>query len=381
MMSSLMHKVMRIASDLIAIPSVNPMGSGVTGELYSERNLALHLRETLRRLGVDAELSGSDSAHPNLLARIDRGLSETVLLEAHMDTVSHLEMDIDPFDPVVRDGQLYGRGSCDTKGSLATYLAAIAAIIDSNRPLRRNVILAAVHDEEFSFGGIRELIATADLSSITFAIVGEPTSLRLIHAHKGICRFHIHTLGKASHAAMPWLGDSAIYRMADVLEDLRFHAEELSQHPHPSLGPSTLNVGRIFGGAAINIVPPRATIEVDYRLLPGESSASAIEQLRTVLRPRGEHLVIDSPLMESPGFYVSPEEPTCRALSEAIRRVGLEPTFETAHYGTDASYLSAVGIPPIVFGPGDIAFAHTRAEHIPVADLEQATRIIEHLIT
>ncbi|MEK6398067.1 MAG: M20/M25/M40 family metallo-hydrolase, partial [Terriglobus sp.] len=209
-----MHEVVRIASDLIAIPSVNPMGTGATGELYSERNVALHLRELFRQWDVDAELCGRDPAHPNLVARIDRGLPETVVLEAHMDTVSHLEMDIDPFDPVVRDGKLYGRGSCDTKGSMSTYLAALSFVLKNNRPLRRNVIFAAVHDEEFSFGGIRELVATDALRGASFAIVGEPTSLRIIHAHKGICRFHLHARGAAAHAAMPWLGDSAIYHMA-----------------------------------------------------------------------------------------------------------------------------------------------------------------------
>lgn len=375
-----MHEVVRIASDLIAIPSVNPMGSGATGELYSERNVALHLRELFRRWGVDAELSGRDPAHPNLVARIDRGLPETVVLEAHMDTVSHLEMDIDPFAPVVRDGKLYGRGSCDTKGSMATYLAALSAVLQGNRSLRRNVIFAAVHDEEFSFGGIRELVATDALRGATFGIVGEPTSLRIIHAHKGICRFHLHTHGTAAHAAMPWLGDSAIYHMADVLRDLRQHADQLQEHAHPDLGPATFNVGRISGGLAVNIVPPHASIEIDRRLLPGESYASVVEQLRDVLRAHEEYITIDPPLMESSGYSIAPDSLPCRALSEAVQTTGLEAVLETAHYGTDASFLDAAGIPTVVFGPGDIRLAHTRAEHIPINDLEQATRILIELI-
>lgn len=375
-----MHEVVRIASDLIAIPSVNPMGSGASGELYSERNVALHLLELFRRWGVDAELSGNDPAHPNLVARVDRGFSETVVLEAHMDTVSHLEMDIDPFDPVVRDGKLYGRGSCDTKGSMSTYLAALSAVLKSNRPLRRNVIFAAVHDEEFSFGGIRELVATDALRGASFAIVGEPTSLRIIHAHKGICRFHVHTRGTAAHAAMPWLGDSAIFHMADVLRDLRQHADELRAHSHPDLGPGTFNVGRISGGLAVNIVPPHASIEVDRRLLPGESYTTVREQLQHALSAHADCVTIDPPFMESPGFYIAPDSLPCRALSEAMHSIGVEPVLETAYYGTDASFLNAAGIPTVVFGPGDIRLAHTRDEHIPVSDLEQATRMLIELI-
>lgn len=376
-----MHEVVRIASDLIAIPSVNPMGSGASGAIYSERNLALYLRETLRHWGVDAVLSGRDPAHPNLVAHIDRSLPETVVLEAHMDTVSHLEMDIDPFDPRVHDGKLYGRGSCDTKGSMATYLAAISAVLKGNRPLRRNVIFAAVHDEEYSFAGIRELVATDALRGATFAIVGEPTSLRIIHAHKGICRFRLHTRGTAAHAAMPWLGDSAIYRMADVLRDLRQHADHLREHAHPDLGPATFNVGRISGGLAVNIVPPQASIEVDRRLLPGESYSSVIEQLRNVLRAHEEYIVIDPPMMASPGFYIPPDSLPCLALSEALQSVGLKAELETAHYGTDASFLDAAGIPAVVYGPGDIRLAHTRAEHIAITDLEQATQTLIELIS
>jgi acetylornithine deacetylase len=202
-----MHKAVRIARDLIAIPSVNPMGTGASGEIYSERGVASYVQNFCRQLGLDTDIAGKNVDHPNVLASAQLGLPETVLLEAHMDTVSHENMTIDPFDPVIKDDLLYGRGSCDTKASLASYLSAVSTILKSGRRLKRNFVIAGVHDEEYSFGGSRELVERGIRA--TFAIAGEPTSLNIIYAHKGVCRFHIHAKGTAAHAALP---QSAIAR-------------------------------------------------------------------------------------------------------------------------------------------------------------------------
>lgn len=153
-----MTDVIRIARELISIPSVNPMGSGESGGVFTEKHVAAFVASVCQRLGIDTEITGRDPEHPNVVASIDLGRSETILLEAHMDTVSHEHMEIDPFDPAIKEGLLFGRGSCDTKGSLAVYLSAIAGILQRGQRLTRNVIVAGVHDEEYSFGGSRELI-------------------------------------------------------------------------------------------------------------------------------------------------------------------------------------------------------------------------------
>jgi len=374
-----MHNAVTIARDLIALPSVNPMGSGLTGGFYSEKGVADYVEAFCQRLGLDVEIVGNDPDHPNILATVNLGLPETILLEAHMDTVSHEDMTIPPFDPVIADGLLFGRGSCDTKSSLAVYLDAIETVIRTGRRLRRNVIIAGVHDEEYSFGGSRELVERG--LKATFAIAGEPTSLDIIYAHKGICRFFIETHGSAAHAALPWLGENAIYRMADVLAGIEHHALELQSHVHPALGPATINVGRIQGGNAVNIVPPYCTIEIDRRLLPGENFASASKMLSSALESTASAWTIQLPYMEVEGVYNDLDSLACRSLYEASHAAGLLPKFETAHYGTDASIFSKAGIPTIVFGPGSIALAHSRAEHVPISDIESASRIIVALLT
>src|SRR5579871_4780116 len=248
-----MHPAVSIARDLVAIPSVNPMGRPLAGAEYGEKNIAAYVDAFFRRLGIDSRIFGAQPERPNVVGFVNVNAAETVLLEAHMDTVSHEGMEIAPFDPVVRAGLLYGRGSCDTKSSLAVYLYAISQVIQSGKKLRRNVVIAGVHDEEYSFGGSRELVA--DGIKATYAIVGEPTSLNIVYAHKGVCRFRINTIGRSAHAALPWLGENAIYVMADLLKTLRDHAKELLTTEHPELGPATLSVGRISGGTSVNTVP------------------------------------------------------------------------------------------------------------------------------
>lgn len=183
-----MHEAVRITRQLVAIPSVNPMGKGLTGPMYTERNMALFIQDFLADLGIRAELFGTDEERPNLVAFIDAAKSHTILLEAHMDTVSEEQMTIAPFDPVIREGLLYGQGSCDTKASLATYLHAIKRIVQEGKSLQHNVVLAFVKDEEYSFSGAGELVARGIKAD--YAVVGEPTELNLIYAHKGLCRFY-----------------------------------------------------------------------------------------------------------------------------------------------------------------------------------------------
>lgn len=372
-----MYRAVALARELIAIPSVNPMGKNVSGEIYSEKHVAAFVHAFLHALQVDVCIEAGDPNHPNVIAKIDAGKAETVLLEAHMDTVSHENMSIAPFDPKLENGFLYGRGSCDTKSALAVYLYAVEQMLQQGYSWKRNLILAAVHDEEYSFGGARQL-AQMKLQA-TFAIAGEPTSLNIIHAHKGVCRFLLSTSGKSAHAALPWLGESAIYKMGKVIKRLEAYAQRLIEKSHAELGPATMNIGRIWGGETVNTVPSSCTIEIDHRLLPGDNYnfiRSAIEQeLQGIVEYR-----IEPPYLEAPGVYNDKNSLACRELLSACQASGWTPALKTAHYATDASILNTAGIPTIVFGPGDIEMAHTAAECIAVRDIEKAAEIILALL-
>jgi len=373
-----MHEAITITRQLVAIPSVNPMGKGLTGPMYTERNMASYIQDFLADLGIRAELFGADAERPNLVAFIDAGKSHTIMLEAHMDTVSEEQMTISPFDPVIREGLLYGRGSCDTKASLATYLYAIRRIIQERKSLQHNVVLAFVKDEEYSFSGARELVARGIKAD--YAVVGEPTELNLIYAHKGLCRFFIHTDGLSCHSSMPWNGESAIYKMASIIQGVEAYAKSLSQVTHPVLGQATASIGRIKGGQTVNTVPALCSIELDNRLLPGMTLQDILKGLKPYLGdPAGYR--IEEPYLLAMGVENAIDAEHLKALVDACELEGVHPALQTAHYATDAAIYQEAGIPCVVFGPGSIAQAHTANEHIDITQIEKASDIIFRLLT
>jgi acetylornithine deacetylase/succinyl-diaminopimelate desuccinylase family protein len=371
--------LVRLLADLVAIPSVNPMGRGKSGPGYSERGVAEYVALYLRRHGVEAGVSDVLSGRPNVRGFIDAGAEKTLLLEAHCDTVQAESMTVPPFTPEVRDGRLYGRGACDTKGALAAFLYGVCSHLDAGGRLRFNVIILAAADEEYQFTGARH--AVADGLQADFGIVGEPTSLRVVRAHKGVTRWRIVTRGVAAHSAYPERGENAIYAMGHVLERLEEYGKALrGSSPHPLLGSPSLSAGVIEGGEAVNIVPDRCTVELDRRTIPGERTEEVLGAVRRALAgvPGWE---FDPPHLVVAGMEVPEESPLVRLLSEAITAVCGEVHVEAAQYATDAGIYNGAGIPSVVFGPGDIAEAHTAVEWIDLGELHAAAAVIRSLIS
>ncbi len=355
------------------------MGRGGTGAGYAENDVALCVEAYLRAHRVDCRLTEVAPGRPNVTAFVDAGAETTLLLEAHSDTVQADSMTIPPFTPDVRNGRLYGRGSCDTKGSLAAFLHGVCTHLDGGGRLRFNVVLVAAADEEYQFSGA--LHAVEEGLKADFAVVGEPTLLHIVRAHKGVIRWRIATRGVAAHSAYPERGENAIYAMGRVLGRLEEYGKTLrSSAPHPLLGSPSFSPGVIEGGEAVNVVPGRCILEVDRRTLPGET----VEQ---VLRS-AEHALgdldgwsFDPPHLSVPGMEVSGESPVVRFLSGAVHDVCGEAHVEGAQYATDAGVYNGAGIPAVVFGPGDIAQAHTAEEWIDIGNLYAAAHVIRKLIS
>ncbi len=372
--------------DLIAIPSVNPMRAGA-GEVV-ERAVADYIESNLRRAGLDCERQLVAEGRENLIAVVaqsgggsqsDRG---GLMLNSHMDTVPVANMAIDPFDPVMRDGCIYGRGSCDAKASIAAMMAAV--ITHAGRRERpRPIVFAATADEEFTFTGAWKLIERD--WPITACVVGEPTRLASIIAHKGVARWRARVAGTSAHGAMPHLGRSAIYDGARLALALEAYNAELSGRPsHPLLGRPTINVGRVRGGQAVNVVPDSCEFEIERRLLPGEEGRAVIRECEAWVRKHaGEdiELIFEEPFLLDPALDTSPEAGVVRALAAAQASVmGHTLPVEGAHYGTDGSKLALAGLEAVVCGPGDIAQAHTKAEFVRVEQVLTAVRLYDHLI-
>jgi acetylornithine deacetylase ArgE len=373
--------LVRLLSDLVAIESVNPAYPG--GE-RGEVAVAAYVAEYCRRLGLDVSRQPVLPGRENVLAELRvAGARGTVLFEAHMDTVNldaSGSMGEGGLRPEVRDGRLYGRGACDAKGALAGMLSALERLVARRGDLGVNVVLAATVDEEYQFRGVLAMIDQylGPERQVDAAVVGEPTDLRVVVAHKGCVRTRISTVGRAAHSSRPEEGVNAVEHMAQVVTALQDHRRRLAERRHQLTGSPTLSIGRIWGGTAVNIVPDRCTIEVDRRLLPGEDAASALAEIDGVLaalRASDPAVQIEreAPFVADWPLDTPVEALVVRAAVAACRDLGLPDTPVGVAYGSDASKLQALrGVPSIVLGPGSIAQAHTADEFVPVDQLAYA---------
>ena len=390
------HKLLR---ELIALPSVNPAFLPDRDDLTGEQRVADFLAFTADRAGLELEWQEVFPGRSNLLIRLTPAggrVRRRILLAPHMDTVG---VDGEArFKPVVKAGRLHGRGACDTKGSIATYLAALLELAASGpRPRETEIILTALVDEENNQSGSRALVAgtllspgsknskrgTEDKSVLpTLAIVGEPTLCKVITAHKGDLWLRVTTHGKSAHGSKPHLGKNAVHAMARVVEELETrYAATLKRRTHPLLGHATVNVGFIAGGKQPNIVPDRCEILIDRRTLPGETRDGVFAELRALLRRLGVQsdladgiaaALTDTKNAPCPALETDPELPLVRQL---LRCAGQRRP-QGVDYFSDAAVLASGGIPSVLLGPGDIAQAHTADEWVELKQLERLTRLL-----
>jgi len=378
-----------ILKDLIAIPSVNPMGRDTTGDEFFETKLTEYLVRFFETLGVAHEQIEVAAGRANVIAKFDAGANRrTILLDAHQDTVPVDGMTIAPFEPIVENGRIYGRGSADVKGGMAAMLSAFARLVGEKPADAANVVMSCTCDEEATVMGITDLVKLwsdpARSGSLLSkppdaAIVAEPTDLDVVVAHRGATRWKIRTTGRACHSSRPSDGVNAIYKMAAVLKCLEEYADQLDGiiAPHPLCGSATLSVGRIEGGMSVNTVPDVCEIEVDRRVIPGEDSLAVIDQLAEYLRGKLDFEVEHLPPWNTgvPLPDGDNEELADRVLREVNAITGPHKKVGVP-YGTHASRIAAKGVPAVVFGPGSIDQAHTKDEWLDIDQLEQASEVL-----
>ncbi|NND96970.1 MAG: M20 family metallopeptidase [Pirellulaceae bacterium] len=375
-----MNPVLATLADLIRINSVNPNYDGGVPEakvadyvygFFADRNITVRKHDVLPgRPNVIATIAGADP---------DR----RVILEAHLDTVSIESMTIDPLDPVIRDGNMYGRGSCDTKGGLAAMMHAVAIVAQSGQQPLCEIVFVATIDEEYSYRGVADFCKTAHGDA---AIVAEPTQLAPVIASKGLVRFRIETRGRAAHSAKPELGNNAIEQMAQVISAIRSDNQRLATSPHPLLGPATCNVGVVRGGLQINLVPASCEIELDRRLLPGETVAVVLDHYQFVLNKLSQRdssidAVIHRPMLTDVPLETDNRSDVVTVLREVLRDLGHDTTPIGVPFCSDASKLGAIGIPSVILGPGNIDQAHAAVEYIECQQVIDAVEIYRQFIT
>ena len=378
--------------ELVSIPSVNPMGRDVTGEEFFEYAMTDHLERLFERLGLPWLRQEVEPKRINIMARLDGSQpldqgGQLLVFEAHQDTVPVDGMTIPPWTPEVRDGRVYGRGSCDIKGGMACMLAAVARLADERPEGRPTIVMACSVNEEHGYSGalkMGRLWETGETTLVPRApdavVVAEPTLLDVVVAHKGVVRWQCQTGGRAAHSSTPQLGDNAIYRMSRVLGALERYAVEVAPTlgQHPLVGAPTMSVGVIHGGISVNTVPDQCTIEIDRRVLPQESASTARQQVIDYL----DEALQNDPLVEhreaficSNGLDSVNNGQLAASLREVIQAQGAKGDLIGVPYGTDATAFDLIGIPSVVFGPGSIQQAHTCDEWIAIEQLEAATEI------
>jgi len=366
----------RLLADLVAIPSVNPMGRLLHGPGVLEGGMSDYLESFFGKLDVPWYRQTVSAGRDNILARFESPAARTTLLfDAHQDTVPTDGMTIPPFEPRIASGRLFGRGSCDVKGGMAAMLAAFARLVRERPAGAASVVMACTVDEEFTHTGSSHLAGAPHGADL--AIVAEPTRLELVDCHKGAVRWKVRASGVACHSSSPQMGINAIYRMARVVSALAGHAADLAHAAaHPVVGPPSLSVGRIEGGQSVNVVPDWCEIEVDRRIIPGETPAAALGRVYDdLLHWLGDEargwIEFAPPFVSMPAL--SPAAASAGRWQDRVRAaltpvLGRPPVVTGVPYGTDAGPLGASGLPCLVFGPGDIAQAHTKDEWI---ELEQ----------
>ena len=374
------RRAMEILRDLIAIPSVNPAYDEASD---GEAQVALYVAAWARALGLAVERQAvfpATDTHPSrdnvLVCLAGPDGAPTLLLEAHMDTVSPDAMP-DAFTPIERDGRLFGRGACDTKGSLAAMMAAVETLATDGTPLPCTVELLAAVDEETRGTGVAAYVEAGHRPDA--AIVGEPTTARVIHAHNGVLRGEIAVIGKAAHTSVAREGINAIEGMAPVIVALAGLNREIASRPGGAAAHGSLTVSLIAGGTGLNIVPERCTIAYDRRTVPGDSTPALLAEIDATLDAvretalPGLRIERASPLLDIGALLTPLDAPIVRAAAAANAALGLAPAPTTVPYGSDASILNVDGgIPTIVYGPGDIAQAHGANEYVAVAQVGQA---------
>lgn len=365
-----------LTASLVAIDSRNP---SLVPDGPGELACATHLADVLHAWGFAVSLQEIAPGRANVIARIGPTGRTPLILNGHLDVVGVDGMSHAPFVPEVRDGDLFGRGSTDMKGGVASMCVA-AARAAARGSLTSEIIVTAVCDEEYESIGTRALLAQG--LRATGAIITEPTRMAIAPAHKGFAWIEVVLHGRAAHGSRYDVGIDANRHAGLLLAALdRYELDVLTSRVHPLLGRASLHASSIAGGTGWSTYAERCALRIERRTLPGESGEQALADIRalcdalTTSRPGFQADV--SLVCAQPPLDLAGEAPLIAAMRAACTAGGVEPTIAGLSCWTDAALFAEAGIPALCFGPGDISRAHSATEWVEIADLERATEILE----
>jgi succinyl-diaminopimelate desuccinylase len=366
-----------IIEQLLRCPSDYP--------LHTEEEAARYVHMLLQREGVDAQLQLVAPGRFNVIAHIKGSRpGKTLLFNGHLDVVPPGEgWTKDPYEPVARDGLIFGRGASDMKSGVAALLYTAILFQRAGNPFAGELILLFNVDEERENAGMLRFIQ--DKPHADAAVVAEPTGLQICIGHRGVARYRLSTMGLSAHAAFVEQPNNAVLHMMHIIPELAALDQELRLRRHPLLGVASISVTQIEGGSAPNIIPDRCVIELDRRILPGETKESVEKEIVERAEQAAlthdfqyhldNYLFLSASLADERHFAV-------QALYGAIQdAVGASPRVEAFQATCEATFFSdALEIPAIICGPGHLAQAHTADEYVRWSEVRDAVKIYAGLL-
>ena len=364
--------IAELAQRLVRIPSHNPPGD--------EDRIARFAADWLREAGLDPKLVRLEPGRSSVVARVRGRERGCTVLCGHLDTVP-TEPDawrIPPLEGRIEGGRLWGLGSADMKGPIAVLMHVAAALVGAEAVPRQDVVLALTADEEFGYLGAATVAESGLIDDAELLVIAEPTADHVYTGQKGELWVEVDFSGREAHGATPDLGINAILPAARFCGRLQ---EEVSTFPEvPGRGRTTLNIGRLQGGRRVNVVPDRSRAQLDVRVVRPEDHDAVLESIDRIGKEEAaasgskfERRVMS----DHPPILGEPDGPHMDRLLHALAEVtGREPPRGISPFSTDAvSIVPRLGVPVLIYGPGDIARAHRPDEFVELAALHEAFEV------
>lgn len=379
--------VVQFTQDLVRIKSVfHPEKKG-----FNEERVAHFVAEELESMGAQVFIEEVAPGRPNVIAIIKgKQDGKRLLFEAHTDVVTEGnpdEWDYPPFEAVISEGKIYGRGACDTKGNLAAMIYAVKAIINSKVDFNGDIILCIPVDEEGMMLGIKHFIKRGWADEVDAAVICEPEENNICIYQKGAIRIKITAKGKMSHGAMPEAGINPNWRMAKIIIELekleKKEKKRLGKHKYlgyPSFTPTILKAP-VYGEAQINVIPQDCMSTIDIRTVPGqeheEIKKSILEIFQRLSKDDTDFQAVMEVIEERPWTETMPDEPIVKAIHKAVEHVSKDnPIYNGVPGATDGTFLNAwKNIPIVTIGAGDRLIPHQVNEYVEIEELIETVKI------
>jgi succinyl-diaminopimelate desuccinylase len=368
--------VIGLAKSLIDQDTTIPPGN--------EKKAARVLQDTIQDLHIadcSVELDEFEPGRANLVVKIGPD-APGLILSGHIDVVPAGDVKkwkSPPFQGEVRSGRLFGRGSVDMKGAVAAMVVAISATKGSK--LKRKLVFAATAGEEITCDGLESLIRSRKIvkKDALYSVIGEPTLLRPVRAHRGASTFEVRFMGRNAHASKPELGANAVEACADFIVGVESWREHFKKEKDEELGITIVSNTTISGGSKSNIIPDSCEVAIDCRWIPRHNHAVISKGLKEIAEKATREVKGTSFKMHTVltmGALLMPKNHPLVRLAEGVS--GRESTIAT--YGTEGPIYLDAGIPSVILGPGNIDVAHTPNEYVEVRQVEKAVETYSELI-